>query len=185
MLKFKIKERIKLDKARLLLEEFSNLDIKIILEEEISEKIENNLINGKTLKIDLFSKNWREQNKVITKMPFSVGVELDDVLGMKFLVRRNEYLPITEKLVIPLPEDCDNCVIPILRGESVIASDNRKLGELTLNGIKQQPGHLLKGEVIFQITDDGLLFATFRKRQSMRGRVANTFKILSEFISPE
>jgi molecular chaperone DnaK len=72
-------------------------------------------------------------------------------------------VPCEHKKIFTTTTDQQQLVkIPIFQGESRLASENIKLGEIELYGIRPAPRGTIEIEVIFEIDTDGLLSVTAR-----------------------
>lgn len=89
--------------------------------------------------------------------PVSIGVMT--VQGIcEVLIRKNTAVPCEESKVFTTTTDQQTVVkIQVFQGESRVASDNVKLGELELIGIRPAPRGEVQVEVIFEVDADGLV----------------------------
>ena len=89
--------------------------------------------------------------------PVSIGVMT--VQGIcEVLIKKNTAVPCEESKVFTTTIDQQTVVkIQVFQGESRVASDNIKLGELELIGIRSAPRGEVKIEVVFEVDTDGLV----------------------------
>ena len=89
--------------------------------------------------------------------PVSIGVMT--VQGIcEVLIKKNTAVPCEESKVFTTTIDQQTVVkIQVFQGESRVANDNIKLGELELIGIRAAPRGEVKIEVVFEVDTDGLV----------------------------
>lgn len=89
--------------------------------------------------------------------PVSLGVVT--VQGIcEILIPKNTPVPCeTQKVFTTTRDQQTEVTIQVLQGESRVATDNIKLGELTLTGIRPAPRGAVHVEVTFEIDTDGLV----------------------------
>jgi len=89
--------------------------------------------------------------------PLSLGIE---TLGgiCTALIERNTTVPVKKSQIFSTADDNQLAVtIHVLQGERQMASDNRTLGNFTLDGIPPAPRGVPQVEVTFNINADGIL----------------------------
>ena len=89
--------------------------------------------------------------------PLSLGIE---TLGGVFtkLVERNTTIPTEKKEIFSTAEDSQTAVtVRVFQGERPMASDNRLLGQLNLEGIPPAPRGVPQIEVTFDMDQNGIL----------------------------
>ena len=105
-----------------------------------------------------FSVDQLKHNPLLLDVtPVSIGVMT--VQGIcEILIKKNTPVPCEESKVFTTTGDSQTVVkIQVFQGESRVASDNVKLGELELIGIRSAPRGEVKIEVIFEVDTDGLV----------------------------
>ena len=76
----------------------------------------------------------------------------------EILIKKNTAVPCEESKVFTTTVDQQTVVkIQVFQGESRVALDNVKLGELELIGIRPAPRGEVKIEVVFEVDTDGLV----------------------------
>lgn len=90
-------------------------------------------------------------------IPLSIGIRTaGDVMGV--MVPRNSTIPASAKDVFSTAEDGQrNVAIKVYQGERTKASENKLLGEFTLDGIPPMPRGKAQIEVAFNIDANGVL----------------------------
>ncbi|HEY9666410.1 MAG TPA: molecular chaperone DnaK [Coleofasciculaceae cyanobacterium] len=90
----------------------------------------------------------------------SLGVETQHGL-MTTLIHRDTIIPAKKSQIFSTQEDCQTSVeIHILRGERVLANDNKRVGTLRLDGLLLAPKGVPQIEVTFEIDGNGILSVT-------------------------
>ena len=105
-----------------------------------------------------FSVEQLKQNPLLLDVtPVSIGVVT--VQGIcEILIKKNTAVPCEESKVFTTTVDQQTVVkIQVFQGESRVALDNVKLGELELIGIRPAPRGEVKIEVVFEVDTDGLV----------------------------
>ena len=89
--------------------------------------------------------------------PVSIGVMT--IQGIcEVLIKKNTAVPCEESKVFTTTVDQQTEVkIQVFQGESRVADDNIKLGQLELIGIRSAPRGEVKIEVVFEVDTDGLV----------------------------
>jgi len=89
--------------------------------------------------------------------PLSLGIETERGI-MAFLIERNTTIPTSKSQVFSTAADNQPAVdIKVFQGERKMASDNRLLGQFTLDGIPPAPRGTPQIEVTFSIDANGIL----------------------------
>lgn len=105
-----------------------------------------------------FSVEQLQHNPLLLDVtPVSIGVMT--VQGIcEVLIRKNTSVPCEESKVFTTTSDQQTVVkIQVFQGESRVAADNIKLGELELIGIRSAPRGEVQIDVIFEVDTDGLV----------------------------
>jgi molecular chaperone DnaK len=114
-------------------------------------------IQGAMLGAPFSVEHLRHNPLLLDVTPVSIGVMT--VQGIcEVLIQKNTAVPCEESKVFTTTIDQQTVVkIQVFQGESRVASDNIKLGELELIGIRPAPRGKVKIEVIFEVDADGLV----------------------------
>ncbi len=101
--------------------------------------------------------------------PLSLGIKTGEV--MTKIITRNTTIPTKKSEVFSTAVDEQTCVeIHILQGEGEMASDNKTLGILRLEGIPSAPHIKPQIEVTFHIDANGILNVTAKEKSSGQER---------------
>jgi molecular chaperone DnaK len=78
--------------------------------------------------------------------------------GMRRLVKKNTAIPVVAKeTFVPGQNGQREARIPIYQGDSEVAQENSKLGELVLRGLSAKDRHETPLEVTFELSSEGML----------------------------
>ena len=96
--------------------------------------------------------------------PLSLGLETMGGVMTK-LIERNTTIPVQKKQVFSTAQDGQSAVgISVVQGEREMASDNKHLGDFTLDGIPPAPRGVPQIEVCFDIDANGMLSVSAKDR---------------------
>ena len=107
------------------------------------------------------------------------------------IIDRNENIPTERSRVFTTSRDNQDYVkIEVLEGESKLASENNKLGELVLEGIRSAERGSVEIEVTFEIDTDGILNVSAvdrktRRRQSAKLQIAGLSEPYAENVESD
>jgi molecular chaperone DnaK len=119
-------------------------------------------IQGAMLNTQFSVQSTKNNPLLLDLIPASLGVQTVNGICEK-LIPKNTSVPCEHKKIFTTTTDQQQLVkIPIFQGESRLASENIKLGEIELYGIRPAPRGTIEIEVIFEIDTDGLLSVTAR-----------------------
>jgi molecular chaperone DnaK len=137
-------------------------------------------IQGAMLNTQFSVQSTKHNPLLLDLIPASLGVQTVNGFCEK-LILKNTAVPCEYKRVFTTTMDQQQIVkIPIFQGESRLAAENTKLGEIELYGLRPAPRGTLEIEVIFEIDTDGLLSVTARDletnlAQNIRIRVSSGY----------
>ena len=114
-------------------------------------------IQGAMLGAPFSVEHLRHNPLLLDVTPVSIGVMT--VQGIcEVLIQKNTAVPCEESKVFTTTIDQQTVVkIQVFQGESRVANDNIKLGELELIGIRPAPRGAVKIDVVFEVDSDGLV----------------------------
>ncbi len=123
-------------------------------------------IQGAALETDPFSEGAARQPLLLDVTPMSLGVQT--VSGyFDVLIERNASIPCEETRTFTTTVDDQTAVkLQIFQGESRVAAENTKLGEVELYGLRSAARGEVEIEVIFEIDTDGIDVVTARDRET-------------------
>ncbi|MCA9543396.1 MAG: Hsp70 family protein, partial [Myxococcales bacterium] len=123
-------------------------------------------IQGAALVTDPFSPAGAHQPLLLDVTPRSLGVQV--VSGYyDVLIGRNAAIPCEQTRVFATSQDNQQVVrLQIFQGESRIASENVKLGEIELFNLRPMPRGMVEIEVTFAIDADGIVDVTAKDRET-------------------
>lgn len=123
-------------------------------------------LQGRALVADPFSASGMSQPLLLDVTPRSLGVQT--VSGFyDVLIERNAQIPCEQTRIFTTGQDQQTSVrLQIFQGESRVASDNVKLGEVELYGLRPASRGAVEIEVTFAIDADGIVEVTARDRET-------------------
>ncbi len=123
-------------------------------------------IQGASLVVDPFAANAPPQPLLLDVTPMSLGVQT--VSGFfDVLIPRNASIPCDQSRVFTTTVDDQTTVrLQIYQGESKVAAENVRLGEIELYGLRAAPRGEVKIQVTFEIDSDGMVVVTARDRET-------------------
>ena len=96
--------------------------------------------------------------------PLSLGIETQGEVTT-VLIERNTTIPVRKSQIFSTADNNQPAVtIHVLQGERQMASDNRTLGNFTLDGIPPSPRGVPQIEVTFDLNADGILSVTAKDK---------------------
>jgi len=124
-------------------------------------------IQGAALESDPFADGVEARQPLLLDVtPMSLGVQT--VSGyFDVLIERNASIPCEQTRVFTTTTDHQTAVkIQIFQGESRVAAENTRLGEVELYGLRAAPRGEVEIEVVFEIDTDGIVVVTARDRET-------------------
>ena len=123
-------------------------------------------IQGAALEADPFTESGARQPLLLDVTPMSLGVQT--VSGyFDVLIERNASIPCEQARVFTTTVDNQTAVkLQIFQGESRVAAENTKLGEVELYGLRPADRGEVEIEVVFEIDTDGIVVVTARDRET-------------------
>jgi molecular chaperone DnaK len=104
--------------------------------------------------------------QVLDVIPMAIGIE-DASGNMHEIFKRNEAVPNLKTLVFTTSEDDQETLdMRIYQGDDRTAKKNELLGEFTFAGIRVAEAGKVRVEVLFQLTQDGILEMSARDRDT-------------------
>ncbi len=124
-------------------------------------------IQGAALESDPFAEGGAARQPLLLDVtPMSLGVQT--VSGyFDVLIERNASIPCEQTRIFTTTVDGQNSVrLQIFQGESRVAAENTKLGEVELYGLRPASRGEVEIEVTFEIDSDGIVMVTARDRET-------------------
>ncbi len=106
------------------------------------------------------------KNILLDVTPLSLGIETMGGL-MEKIISRNSPIPVIKEQTFTTYENGQTALkIKILQGERETSTNNRNLGEFTLNKISPKPAGIPRIKVMFSLDADGILFVTAQDEET-------------------
>lgn len=119
-------------------------------------------IQGTALNQDPFEQDAKPQPLLIDVTPMSLGVRTVQGFFEK-LIDRNTSIPCEETRSFTTATDMQTAVrLQIYQGESNVAEENTKLGELELYNLRPMPRGAVNIDVSFEVDTNGIILVTAR-----------------------
>ncbi|MCA9538899.1 MAG: Hsp70 family protein [Myxococcales bacterium] len=123
-------------------------------------------IQGAALEADPFAAGARAQPLLLDVTPMSLGVQTAGGY-VDVLIGRNAPIPCEQSRNFTTTADGQTSVrLQIYQGESRVAAENTKLGEVELVGLTPAARGQVEIQVTFEIDTDGIVVVTARDRQT-------------------